>query len=116
MAGNPFAASDMALVDLRSTQDFDHSHICGSISTPLDGLTAASGPPFDNVPVLYERWKAMKAKFAGGELPRGLEGISGPMIVLCYDGETSRLATAVMRAEGMEAYSIEGGMDVVLKD
>lgn len=58
----------------------------------------------------------MKTMFGGETLPDLLNPIDGPKIVICYDGETSRLATAVMRARGMEAFSIRGGMQAVVQE
>ena len=110
---SPLLTSNITLLDLRSKRDFDDRHIRGSVSTPLRDLTPASESLFDDVEALHAQWVNMKAKFDGDDLPHGFDPVSGPMIVLCYNGETSRLATAVMRAKGWEAYSIKGGMSAI---
>lgn len=34
---------------------------------------------------------------------------SGHILVLCYDGDTARVATSVLRAHGLDADSVRGG-------
>lgn len=111
------AASNTTFLDLRSPHDFDTNHIGGSISLPLPGL---SGPGntylFDDIERLHAQWKSMKAMFSTDPLPHGLDAVPGPKVMICYNGETSRLATAVMRARGMEVFSIKGGMPALVQE
>ena len=111
----PEQSLKVTVIDLRSSEDFDDEHICGAISTSLANLTAATPRPSDNVDTLQQQWKDLKAKCEGEELKNALNAASNSCWVLCYNGETSRMATAVMRAQGVEAYSIIGGM-VALRD
>ena len=100
----------VTVIDLRSSQDFDDEHISGAISTPLANLTAATPAPSDDVDTLQQQWKDLKAKCKGEEFKDILKAASSPCLVLCYNGETSRIATAVLRAQGVEAYSVLGGI------
>jgi len=61
------------------------------------------------------QWKNLKSIFDQTHIPHRLDAVAGPKVVICYDGETSRLATAVMRARGIEAFSIRGGMPALLE-
>lgn len=106
-------SSNVTIIDLRSSQDFDDGHIPSAISTPLTNLTAATPSPFDDVDTLQDQWTDLKAKCKDEELGRILNGATGSCMVLCYNGETSRLATAVMRVQGVEAYSVKGGMAAI---
>ncbi|KAG9669737.1 hypothetical protein KCU99_g6465, partial [Aureobasidium melanogenum] len=102
--------SSLEIFDLRSAEDFQHGHVPGSISTPLAGLVETSGNPFESVTALEQQWKALKEKCATGEFSHlCAESSSDRFLLICYDGETSRLATAVMRARGINAYSVQGG-------
>lgn len=33
-----------------------------------------------------------------------------PVLIICYEGDTSRVATSVLRHEGVQAYSVHGGL------
>ena len=111
----PEQSLKVTVIDLRSSKDFDDEHVCGAISTPLANLTAATPRPSDNVDTLQQQWKDLKAKCEGEELKNALNTASNSCLVLCYNGETSRMATAIMRAQGVEACSVMGGM-VALRD
>ncbi|KAK2594943.1 hypothetical protein QQS21_007346 [Conoideocrella luteorostrata] len=108
---NDFGA---VLLDLRHSRDYDTEHIEGSLSSPLWGL---DGPPKDlfwDVKLLHKHWKSMKTKFEEDTgLLRLLSGCAGPVYVVCYDGEIARLATAVIRAQKYEAFSIKGGIEAI---
>lgn len=95
------------VLDLRSTEDFEHGHISGAISNPLANLTAMSPSPYEDGKTLQRQWKDLKTKFSGEEFDRVDKR---PVLVVCYNGETSRLASALLRGQGIEAYSIAGGV------
>lgn len=114
----PFAESGVVLLDLRSADDFDAGHICGAISSPLHGLESTTSSPFEfgQTDTLYSQWSELKAKFNRESVLSGMGVEDRKVVVLCYNGETARLGTSVMRAKGMQAYSIKGGMPAVLKE
>lgn len=102
------------LLDLRSSEDFHAAHFCDAVNTPLRSLTAATPSPFNDVEVLKTQWRELKDEVGGhGTFPNTISK-SGPVVVVCYHGETARLACSLMRAQGIETYSIKGGMSVVL--
>ena len=109
------SANSTMLLDLRSIEDFNTAHMYGAVTTPLHSLTAATASPFDDVEVLKTQWRELKEKMSGYEFSYSADPESGPVIVVCYHGETARLACSIMRAQGIECYSIKGGMSAVLE-
>lgn len=105
-----FGSSPVTLIDLRSSRDFDEGHIAGSISASLPNLSAATPSPFDDTTTLCILWKDLKAMFSDREDRRRLDSTSNPVIVICYQGEASRLATAILRGQDIEAYSVYEGI------
>lgn len=109
-SSKPEPLPKVTVIDLRSSQDFGKEHVPGAISSPLANLTAATPNPSDDVETLEQQWKDLKAKCDGKELMDICNAAKDPCLVLCYNGETSRIATALLRARGVEAYSAMGGM------
>ncbi|RYP82096.1 hypothetical protein DL769_001755 [Monosporascus sp. CRB-8-3] len=113
--GQQETVSSGAIIDLRSAQSFCGQHIRGSYSLPLRGLTAttAGGDLFADPETVYEVWKSLRALFLEDDGASQLMGEIGrrgfPSLVLCYDGDASRLATSILRAKGVEAFSVAGG-------
>ena len=104
------------LLDLRSNEDYADGHMHGAVNMPLDSLMAMTPSPFDDVTVLETQWRGLQAMFTGGaqELSQKIgKAASTVFVLLCYSGETSRLASSVLREKGIEAYSVKGGMSAV---
>lgn len=112
---DPPDMSNVTVIDLRSSQDFNNGHLPGANNIPLATLTAETPSPFEDVNVLQTQWKILRAMCdENGELGHlSSTTISGSNVLLCYNGETSRLATAVMRARGIRAYSGKGGVNAI---
>ncbi|KAJ6784347.1 hypothetical protein PWT90_06166 [Aphanocladium album] len=114
---NPLKELGIALLDLRHASAYDAGHIKGTISSPLGGLTEPPKSLFWDTEVLYKHWSSMTSKFSDdARLLKLLANCAGPVYVICYDGEIARLATAVMRAKGYEAFSIKGGMEAIRRN
>jgi rhodanese-related sulfurtransferase len=94
------------VLDLRQERDYDSVHVCGSVNDPLEGLNSATGDIFGNSKMIELFWTRLRTKFKESE-NLGSKKLS--LIVICYDGETSRLGTSILRAKGYTAYSISGG-------
>ncbi|RYP21476.1 hypothetical protein DL765_002222 [Monosporascus sp. GIB2] len=107
--------SSGVIIDLRSAQSFCGQHMCGSYSLPLNGLTPtiAGGDLFGDPEKVYEIWKGLKALLLVDEQTSQMIAEIGrrelPSLVVCYDGDASRLATSILRAKGIQAFSILGG-------
>jgi rhodanese-related sulfurtransferase len=104
---NSSRTSKITLLDLRQKRDFDKEHMCGSLGSPLKQLSERTGDIFSDANALRMHWTNLKAKFVDeGSM---LSSKAAPLIVLCYDGETSRLAVSILRAQGYSAFSVLGG-------
>ncbi|UNI14203.1 hypothetical protein JDV02_000857 [Purpureocillium takamizusanense] len=98
---------DTAVLDLRRAADFAQFRLPGSVSVPL--VQPESASPFFDSDVLRVLWQRLEDTFASP--PKDLQqAILGKRIlVLCYDGDSARVATSVLRAKGYQADSIRGG-------
>lgn len=109
------------VVDLRSAQDFSDLHIHGAHQISLDGPTpgAAGGVDlFANAGAVHAVWTNLQMLFKTypvAELFSQAKCHSTTIIILCYNGEVSRLATSILRGKGVEAFSIRGGVEELWK-
>ncbi|GAW22578.1 hypothetical protein ANO14919_121180 [Xylariales sp. No.14919] len=99
--------SDVSIIDLRQPSDFHSYQLPGSINVPIALSTHLS--PFSDPAVMTTVWTQLEKIFGSlsTDLLRVLEGKR--ILIVCYDGDTSRVATSVLRAKGYEADSIQGG-------
>jgi rhodanese-related sulfurtransferase len=97
------------LFDLRTESDFNKGHLPGAVNLQLLSLRKDTPGPFDHSSVLEAQWKEMNAKFCSmfpqTDLIRALPFV----VVLCYQGDTARVASSILRAKNIEAYSVKGG-------
>lgn len=107
------AAPGVRIIDIRAPTDFAQKTIAGAQNVPFDSVKAGIASPFDDVGVLEAQWREMK-ELVGPETS-GYELIKGvaPVLVVCYDGESSRVFTSILRASGVEAYSSKGGFPLL---
>ena len=99
----------IAIIDLRQAGDFNESKLPGSVNLPIAQAGAKS--PFFDPSLLSDTWKRLEDEFASpGDSLR--EAITGKRIlVVCYDGDSARIAASVMRAKGHEVDSLRDGLD-----
>ncbi|KAF2257922.1 tryptophan synthase beta subunit-like PLP-dependent enzyme [Lojkania enalia] len=98
--------SHSLVLDLRQVGDFRKEHIRFSISSPLKDLGPQTGDIYSDPEAVFLFWSALKSKI---EAEKERLGSSRTILVLCYEGETSRLATSMLRGRGYEAFSVHGG-------
>lgn len=101
------------ILDLRQKSDFDKEHICGSTSSPLNQLTERTGDIYSDSNALHMHWRNLKIKFEAE--PARMGSKTSSLLVLCYDGETSRLAVSILRAQGYNAFSVFGGYHALME-
>ena len=115
------------VLDLRSPADFDSWHLPHSINVPLESLSATTPNPFVDPDTLAKQWREHEERtfnfgHQGSERainqPEWLNILSEnaqkiAVTLLCYDGDTSRIATSVLRNKGIEATSIKGGRNAI---
>ncbi|KIM99625.1 hypothetical protein OIDMADRAFT_181057 [Oidiodendron maius Zn] len=103
------------LIDLRNSADFVVGHLPGALNWPLRSLVAGGKSPFFDSQALETQWRELESLFgsrnAESENPLKELASSGQSVMLiCYDGDTARIATSVLRAKNIQASSIRGGM------
>lgn len=99
---------DAAILDLRQPADFEKGKLPGSFNIPLTYPGSAS--PFFDPSTLSQLWTQLEKEFAS---PSGdLASLKGKdTLIVCYDGDSARVAASVMRAKGYEANSLRAGLD-----
>lgn len=105
--------TDTTIIDLRQAADFEKFHLPGSTNVPF--VQADQPNPFGDPAALKSLWIRLEETF---QVPiEDLQAlIQGKRILLlCYDGDSSRVANSVLRAKGYDASSIRGGFKVLEK-
>ncbi|ELR06325.1 hypothetical protein VC83_08575 [Pseudogymnoascus destructans] len=103
------------LIDLRDTTDFESGHLPDAANWPLKSLARGGKSPFFESQVLEKQWLELESLFVSknGNSEGRLKALNSPghsVMILCYDGDTARVATSVLRARDIEAWSVRGGM------
>lgn len=106
--------SEIKVVDLRGPQKacqvFED---CAVQALDLDCLKdGESRCPFSDAHVLHQQWSSIEATLDDEENKFWRPSSSdGEVLVLCANGNTARVATSCMRARGIQAFSLFGGLD-----
>ncbi|KAI2620945.1 tryptophan synthase beta subunit-like PLP-dependent enzyme [Hypomontagnella submonticulosa] len=95
------------IIDLRQPADFEKFSLPGSVNIPF--ANPANLSPFSDPAVLEALWLNLESHFKAPS--EGLVALlqGKRILVLCYDGDSSRVATSVLRAKGYDADSVRGG-------
>ncbi|TRX98988.1 hypothetical protein FHL15_000330 [Xylaria flabelliformis] len=99
--------ADSAILDLRQPSDFRLYQVPGSTNLPIALPTNPS--PFSDPAVLTTVWTRLEETFSSPDANLLRKLHDKRILVICYDGDTSRVATSVLRAKGYAADSIRGG-------
>ncbi|KAH7079548.1 tryptophan synthase beta subunit-like PLP-dependent enzyme [Paraphoma chrysanthemicola] len=100
------------LIDLRKPDDFISSNVPGSYNLPLQSLNSSTSSPFFDAAVLERQWKELDAMLSHNTIS-AYDLAEKNVGVLCYEGDTARVATSVLRARGIAASSIKGGFQAL---
>ncbi|GKT41234.1 putative small nuclear ribonucleoprotein F [Colletotrichum spaethianum] len=105
---------NVIIIDLRKSEDFQMNHVSGSENISI--VESTDWKPFSDATVLEKLWLKLEATFdPKTETGKTLEAHrQKPIVVLCYDGDSARVATSVLRAKGFGADSIRGGMRALM--
>lgn len=95
------------VIDLRNADDFNRWHLPGAINLPLNSIGPHTASPFSDPEVLEAQWVELEQIFSAERLVGELG--AHHVLAVCYDGDTARVATSVLRAKGLEADSVRGG-------
>ncbi|KAL5340855.1 tryptophan synthase beta subunit-like PLP-dependent enzyme [Aspergillus crustosus] len=101
------------VVDLRTANDFSSWHLPGSVNIPLQTLDSHTTKPFSDPSVLEAQWLELEALLREKQVLDTLQ--NQHVLVICYNGDTARIATSVLRAQNIQADSLRGGYQA-LKD
>ncbi|KAF2000906.1 cysteine synthase B [Amniculicola lignicola CBS 123094] len=94
---------ELIVLDLRPLDDYTASHVTGSRNNPLRN---AREDFFSDADAVEERWHEMRHALESEEWSwRNGKTV----LVLCSDGDSGRMATAILRAKGCDAFCVEGG-------
>jgi len=99
------------VIDLRRAGDFRAWNLPESINLPLSSLGPHTPSPFSDPALLEAQWVELEKIFNDDRLVTDLG--SHHVLVVCYDGDTARVATSVLRAKGLEADSVRGGQNAM---
>lgn len=98
----------LPVLDLRQRESFACEHICGSLNVTLSSCFPETPSPFDDIATLKSQFRDLE--YLATELStRSDFNIAGPFLIICYSGETARLACSIFRRRNIEAYSLKGG-------
>lgn len=96
------------VLDLRKEQDFSTWHLPESINQPVSSIGPHTASPFSDPKVLHAQWLELEEIFSNEKLVADLR--AHHVLVVCYNGDSARVATSVLRAKGLEADSVRGGL------
>lgn len=102
---------DTIVIDLRQFEDYDCFSLPGSINFPL--VEASSPSPFSEPKVLASLWHRLEAKLVSGDGDICARLRDKRSLIICYDGDSARVATSVLRAKGYAADSMNGGIQAM---
>lgn len=108
------AKSSTLILDFRNVVDFAAGHLTSAINIPLQSLTPSSASPFFAADLLAQQWTELESIFSKEMWRSQFEGKQ--VWCLCYNGDTARVASSVLRARGFEACSIKGGALQLARD
>lgn len=104
-----------ALLDLRKPDHFVASHVPGAYNLPLQSMGALTPSPFMEASVLKTQWQELEAIFTTDRI--NAHDLAGKDVyVLCYHGDTARVATSILRARGIAANSVKGGYTALRRE
>ncbi|CAO1625586.1 unnamed protein product [Parajaminaea phylloscopi] len=110
------------ILDLRTKEDSAVSpwpmYTTDARNLPLKTLGRATPCPFKDSSQLRQQWLELKQLLVDGAETNGVDRFLKrhdgerpiDVLVLCYTGNTSRVATSVLRHHGYPAWSLKGGM------
>jgi rhodanese-related sulfurtransferase len=107
---------DTLLIDLRSESDFKKWHLPAAFSVPIQSLNASTPSPFSDSSILERQWLELETVFGKtSSITQAVQVDKQNVVLLCYDGDTARVATSVLRAKGITANSVKEGSSGLTK-
>lgn len=104
---------DTAVIDLRQPGDFKNFQLPGSVNMPF--VNPSTPGPFSDSKTLESLWQRLEETFKSPSQEIQSLLCDKRILLTCYDGDSARVATSVLRANGYEADSIRGGFMALSK-
>ncbi|KAL0933683.1 cysteine synthase K/M:Cysteine synthase B [Colletotrichum truncatum] len=106
------------VLDFRNEAAFKTQHLPGSYSVPLEGLTStlADGDLFGDAESVHMIWTHIQKSIDQPNVAKRLQKARDnhcTVMLICYNGDASRLASSTLRAMGNEAFSVQGGFEAL---
>ncbi|PGH00996.1 hypothetical protein AJ79_08060 [Helicocarpus griseus UAMH5409] len=105
------AKAQSYIIDLRNVVDYESWHLPDAINIPLGSLGSKTPSPYADPKVLEAQWLELEGIF--GQINGSPNLNARRVLVLCYNGDTARVATSILRAKGVEADCIRGGYQAI---
>ncbi|KAK8168341.1 tryptophan synthase beta subunit-like PLP-dependent enzyme [Phyllosticta citrichinensis] len=106
------------VLDLRQPQDYHKWHLPGAVNIPMGSVKAGTPSVFFDSAALEEQWLEMESFFSEQSHACSISGVTSlqdrQILVVCYNGDTARVATSILRAKGVQADSVAGGAGAML--
>lgn len=96
------------VIDLRQASDHDRVRLPGSVNMPL--VQPETPSPYYDTKVLKDLWQRLERTFEKPDPELETLIRRRRVLLVCYDGDSSRMAASVLRAKGCEADCIRGGL------
>nr|ADI46689.1 cysteine synthase [Monascus purpureus] len=113
LLGDVVLRSQRCVLDLRKERDFAIWHLSGSVNVPLQSLDSDTPGPFADASVLEAQWLELDRLFSERDVLGKLQ--AQRVLLLCYGGDTARIAASVLRAKGIEADNVRGGYQALME-
>lgn len=110
--------AESMFLDLRCQCKNSAPPVALAVKIPLHPLTPDTTNPFYDPITLEHQWTELDSLYGPKSHPEGpsVEGaeLRGKRVyLLCWTGETSRVCSSIMRANGVEAFSVGGGFQAI---
>lgn len=84
------------------------------MNIPLSSLEVHTPSPFADPAVLEAQWLELEELFSKNDKVSALARTQTQVMMVCYTGDTARVATSVLRAKDVGADSVRGGWDALI--
>ncbi|KAL3587408.1 cysteine synthase fda4 [Fusarium poae] len=103
------ASSKVQVIDIRAPEDFHSGTALSAKNLPFASVTSNTASPFDDAAVLESQWLEMKTRVIH-DAEDDFSNDGKQVVIICYNGESARVLTSILRAHGVKAYSVKGGI------
>jgi len=116
----------LAVVDIRPAGSFTELHINGACNIPLSDT---EHDLFGSPDAVEKRWRELKGSMESGVWPLLHQhhhqteptimagkraATTASVLVVCTDGDSSRMACSMLRGRGVKAYCVNGGFSALV--